>query len=33
VQALMCHPLVLSYPRSRALIDDYLAAHQAHLGW
>jgi 6-phospho-beta-glucosidase len=31
VEALMCHPLVLSYPRSRALVDDYVAAHQADL--
>lgn len=33
VQALMCHPLVLTYPRARALVDDYLAAHQRYLGW
>ncbi len=33
VQALMCHPLVLTYPRARALVDDYLAAHQPYLGW
>ncbi|HEU4328306.1 MAG TPA: hypothetical protein VFS21_34530 [Roseiflexaceae bacterium] len=28
VQALMAHPLVLSYPRARALVDEYLAAHE-----
>ncbi len=27
VEALMVHPLVLSYPRARALVDDYLKAH------
>jgi 6-phospho-beta-glucosidase len=33
IQALMCHPLVVSYPRARALVDDYLAAHRAYLHW
>lgn len=33
VQALMCHPLVLTYPRSRTLVDEYLAAHQALVRW
>ncbi len=31
VQALMAHPLVLSFPRARALVDEYLAAHE--IGW
>jgi 6-phospho-beta-glucosidase len=32
VQALMVHPLVLSYPRASALVDDYLTAHAAYVG-
>ncbi|GAB4189124.1 MAG: glycosyl hydrolase [Roseiflexaceae bacterium] len=28
IQALMAHPLVLSYPRARVLVDEYLAAHE-----
>lgn len=32
VQALMIHPLVLSYSRARALVDDYLGAHAAYVG-
>ncbi|MFF5207214.1 6-phospho-beta-glucosidase [Streptosporangium sp. NPDC000396] len=32
VQALMAHPLVLSYSRAAALVDDYLAAHSDHIG-
>ncbi|GAA3716842.1 glycosyl hydrolase [Nonomuraea antimicrobica] len=32
VQALMAHPLVLSYSRAAALADDYLAAHHDHAG-
>lgn len=33
VEALMAHPLVVSYPRARALVDEYLDAHRAHLDW
>jgi 6-phospho-beta-glucosidase len=32
VQALMLHPLVLSYARAEKLVDEYLAAHAAHIG-
>lgn len=32
IDALMVHPLVLSYPRARALVDDYLNAHADILG-
>ncbi len=32
VQALMMHPLVLSYSRARALVDEYLLAHAATAG-
>jgi 6-phospho-beta-glucosidase len=32
VDALMAHPLVLSYSRARALVDDYLAAHAPYVG-
>ncbi|WP_433324103.1 hypothetical protein [Spirillospora sp. CA-294931] len=32
VRALMAHPLVLSYSRSAALVDDYLAGHRDHVG-
>lgn len=32
IQALMAHPLVLSYPRATALADDYLTAHHEHVG-
>ncbi|HZQ07355.1 MAG TPA: hypothetical protein VFD70_12315 [Anaerolineae bacterium] len=28
VQALMAHPLVLSYSRAAALVDEYLMAHR-----
>jgi 6-phospho-beta-glucosidase len=27
IMAMMAHPLVVSYPRARALVDDYLHAH------
>ena len=30
--ALMAHPLVLSYSRATALVDDYLAAHRQWVG-
>jgi 6-phospho-beta-glucosidase len=33
VEALMAHPLVVSYPRAVALVDDYLEAHKAYLDW
>lgn len=33
IQALMSHPLVLSYPRASALVDEYVLAHRAHLNW
>lgn len=32
VEALMCHPLVGSYPLARGLVDEYLAAHPRHAG-
>lgn len=32
VEALMVHPLVLSYSRAKALVDDYLAAHAPYVG-
>ena len=32
VEALMNHPLVLSYSRASALVDEYLAAHAAYTG-
>ncbi|MEW9555510.1 6-phospho-beta-glucosidase [Nonomuraea sp. NPDC050783] len=32
VQALMAHPLVVSFSRAAALADDYLAAHRDHIG-
>jgi 6-phospho-beta-glucosidase len=31
-QALMLHPLVLSYGRAEKLVDEYLMAHAAHVG-
>jgi 6-phospho-beta-glucosidase len=32
VQALMSHPLVLSFPRATRLVDEYLKAHAAYVG-
>lgn len=32
VEALMVHPLVGSYPLAKALVDEYLTAHQALVG-
>jgi 6-phospho-beta-glucosidase len=32
IQALMAHPLVLSYSRSSALVDGYLRAHAPYVG-
>jgi 6-phospho-beta-glucosidase len=32
IDALMCHPLVGSYPLACALVDDYLAANEIHAG-
>lgn len=32
VEALMVHPLVLSYSRAKALVDDYLVAHAPYVG-
>lgn len=32
VQALMAHPLVLSYSRARLLVDEYLEAHAEYVG-
>ena len=32
VEALMVHPLVLSYPRAKVLVDDYLTAHKNLVG-
>ena len=31
VQALMAHPLVLSYSRASSLVAEYLAAHAAYV--
>ena len=28
----MAHPLVLSYSRAKALVDEYLAAHREWVG-
>jgi 6-phospho-beta-glucosidase len=33
VEALMTHPLVMSYPRASALVDSYLAAHHRFVDW
>ena len=33
VAALMAHPLVRSYPRASALVNEYLEAHHAWIGW
>ncbi|MEW6580803.1 MAG: 6-phospho-beta-glucosidase, partial [Chloroflexota bacterium] len=32
VDALMAHPLVLSYSRARVLVDEYLVAHAPYVG-
>lgn len=32
IEALMAHPLVLSYSRARGLVEDYLQAHAAYVG-
>jgi len=32
VQALMVHPLVLSYSRAKPLVDEYLVAHHEYVG-
>jgi 6-phospho-beta-glucosidase len=32
IQALMAHPLVLSYSRAQPLVDEYLAAHRQWVG-
>ena len=32
VQALMSHPLVLSFPRATRLVDEYLNVHAAYVG-
>ncbi len=32
IMALMAHPLVLTYPRARALVDAYLTAHAPYVG-
>jgi 6-phospho-beta-glucosidase len=32
VEALMAHPLVLSYSRAKPLVDEYLAAHRDYVG-
>lgn len=32
VQALMAHPLVLSYSRARPLVEEFLAAHKQYVG-
>lgn len=32
IQALMAHPLVLSYSRAKPLVNEYLAAHASYVG-
>ncbi|MDF2984284.1 MAG: 6-phospho-beta-glucosidase, partial [Devosia sp.] len=32
VEALVAHPLVLSYSRAEPLVEKFLAAHAAHVG-
>ena len=32
IQALMAHPLILSYPRAKVLLDEYLQAHAPFVG-
>lgn len=32
IEALMAHPLVLSYSRARPLVEEYLAAHKEYVG-
>jgi 6-phospho-beta-glucosidase len=32
IKALMSHPLVVSYPRANALVEDYLTAHRDNVG-
>jgi len=32
IQALMAHPLVLSYSRANVLLDEYLQAHAPFVG-
>jgi 6-phospho-beta-glucosidase len=32
VEALMAHPLVLSYSRARPLVDDFIQAHRSYVG-
>lgn len=32
IQALMCHPLVLSFTRASRLVDEYIRAHAAYAG-
>ncbi len=32
VEAMVAHPLVLSYSRAEPLVDDYLRAHASHVG-
>jgi alpha-galactosidase/6-phospho-beta-glucosidase family protein len=28
----MAHPLVLSYPRAKILVEEYLSAHKKYVG-
>jgi 6-phospho-beta-glucosidase len=32
VQALMAHPLVLSYSQAKPLVEEYLSAHRGYVG-
>jgi 6-phospho-beta-glucosidase len=32
-EALLVHPLVGSYPKARAIVEDYLEAHRSFVGW
>ena len=33
VEALMSHPLVLTFPRAKGLVDDYLSANGEFVGY
>jgi len=33
IEALIAHPMVLSYSQARALVDGYASAHHAYVPW
>jgi 6-phospho-beta-glucosidase len=33
IQALMAHPMVMSYSLAQGLIDDYAVAHREYVPW